>query len=88
VLLGFGLGALIVASQRGRRGDPRSASRAAPLQELAIEAQQISAIASQRARALSARWSDQEARKEIETHWRRSAECAARITAKSAAVKA
>lgn len=56
VLLGFGLGALILAGQSSPRAEaaPRDALRAR-----AIEAQRISAIATQRARDLAARWSDQ-----------------------------
>ncbi len=58
VLLGFGLGALVVASQRNDRGSHRSIADDATLRARAIEAQQISARASQRARELAALWSE------------------------------
>jgi hypothetical protein len=62
MLLGFGLGALVAVSQRSAGTDPRSAPSAALLRARAIEAQRISAVASQRARELAAWWSDQEAK--------------------------
>jgi hypothetical protein len=55
-LLGFGLGALLVNAVA--RSSPRpSTTTLADLRTRAIEAQRISAIASQRARDLAARWS-------------------------------
>lgn len=62
VLLGFGLGTLMVAAQSGAGKDPRSTPRAAELRARAIEAQRISAVASQQARELAAQWSAQDAR--------------------------
>jgi hypothetical protein len=62
MLLGFGLGALIVAAQRNEDTDPRSTPNAAELRARTIEAQRISACAAQRARALAAQWSAQDAR--------------------------
>ncbi len=56
-LLGFGLGALVVANRRvDLRAEPT-------LRERAIEAQKISACASQLARDLTARWCAEEARR-------------------------
>jgi hypothetical protein len=56
-LLGFGIGVLLVVD---RRTDPRALTT---LREHAIEAQKISARASQRARALTAKWSEEDALK-------------------------
>jgi hypothetical protein len=55
VLLGCGLGALVVVSRSGAR-------RGATLRDRAIEAQRISAQASQRARELTERWIASQAR--------------------------
>lgn len=52
-LLGFGLGALIMTG--GGQTAPRASADA--LRDRAIEAQRISAAASQRARELAAQWS-------------------------------
>lgn len=59
VLLGFGLGTLLMADQSSPRSSPRAAaeSHADELRARVIEAQKISAAASQRARELAALWS-------------------------------
>jgi len=69
VLLGFGLGALVVAGQSSPRGATESSSpreRADALRAKTIQAQQASARASRTARELMAAWSAAEdaARKE------------------------
>jgi hypothetical protein len=58
-LFGFGLGALLIA---GSRSDSRESRRdpQRTLRDRAIEAQKISAEASQLARDLAARWSEQQ----------------------------
>ena len=61
VLLGFGLGALLVANG-GNTREPRPPSLNDPLRARAIEAQRTSMAAAQRARELTALWSEQEAR--------------------------
>jgi hypothetical protein len=61
-LLGFGLGAFLVAGQSSPRAAASPRESADALRARAIEAQRISAIASQRARELAAQWSDRIAR--------------------------
>jgi hypothetical protein len=61
VLLGFGLGALLIAKTGSTREDPRVTFPRNQLQESAIMAQRTSAIASRRARTLTALWLEQEA---------------------------
>lgn len=58
VLLGFGLGTLIMAGQSSPRATAES--HADELRARVIEAQRISAAASQRARELAALWSRSE----------------------------
>ena len=60
VLLGFGLGTLIAASQAAPREPQSPRARADNLRERAAFAQQSSARAAQYARELAARWSDAE----------------------------
>lgn len=60
VLLGFGLGALLVANRGTTREDPRAPSRVNQLRARAIEAQRTSAMASRRAREVTALWLEQE----------------------------
>jgi hypothetical protein len=62
ILLGFSLGALLVAKQGSPREDPRAPSLNEELRAHAIEAQRASARASQRTRELTALWLEQEAR--------------------------
>lgn len=66
VLLGFGLGTLIAASQAAPYASPRA--RADMLRERALEAQQRSAQASRAARELTARWSEAENAARREAH--------------------
>lgn len=56
VLLGFGLGALVMVNGAAQR-EPSLRTRADDLRQRALEAQRISARASQSARDAAARWS-------------------------------
>lgn len=60
MLLGFGLGALIVAKQGNPRKDPQTPAPDDQLRARAIEAQRTSAKASQRARELTALYQESE----------------------------
>jgi hypothetical protein len=62
MLFGFGLGALIMAGQSSPRTLAPPHESADALRARAIEAQRISAIASQRARDLATQWSNQHAK--------------------------
>jgi len=57
VLLGFGIGALVVAGRAEPRGVVRPQDRPEELRDRAIEAQVRAATASREARELTARWS-------------------------------
>lgn len=62
VLLGFGLGALLIAKTGNAREENRPTSLNDQLRARAIEAQRTSMIAARRARELTSLWYEQEAR--------------------------
>lgn len=65
VLIGFGIGALVVAGRAAPRGVANARGSADDLRGRAIEAQARAAIAAREARDLAARWSAAAARREI-----------------------